>query len=71
MDTLSALQLGLAILPLVNTGVEQFILWLSTLKAAAEQTGEWTDEREAAYRKTLFAKTGDLAWGPDPEPGRS
>lgn len=66
MQTIAILQLALAILPLVNTGVGQFILWLNTLKEAAEQTGEWTEEQEKAFRLALYNKTGDLAYGPDP-----
>lgn len=66
MDAASILQLALAILPLVQTGVTEFIKWLNTLRTAVQQTGEWTDEQETAFRAALFAKTGDLAYGPDP-----
>jgi len=66
MPASAILQLALAILPLVQTGVLDFIKWLNSLKTAVEQTGEWTDEQEAAFRAALFAKTGDLAYGPDP-----
>ena len=66
MQTLAVLQFALALLPLVQTGATEFILWINLLKAALEQTGEWTPELEVAHRAALFAKTGDLAYGPDP-----
>lgn len=67
MTTAAIIQLALALLPLVQTGVPQFIAWIESLKSSAQQTGEWTDEQEAAYRAALFAKTGDPAYAPDPK----
>lgn len=66
MQAIAVLQIALALLPLVQVAVPQFISWINALKAAAEQEGEWTEEQERAYRSALFAKTGDLAYGPDP-----
>lgn len=66
MTTLAVLQVALALLPLVQTGVGEFIIWINTLKVAVEQAGEWTEEQDKAYRAALYAKTGDLAYGPDP-----
>lgn len=65
MTTAAILQLALALLPLVQTGVPQFIAWIDSLVATAKQAGEWTDEQDAAYRAALFAKTGDPAYKPD------
>lgn len=67
MEITAIVQLALALLPLVQTGVTEFIVWLNSLKAAAQQAGEWTDEQDAAFRAALYAKTGDLAYGPDPK----
>lgn len=62
------LQLALAILPLVQTGVPELIAWITSMRDAAKQSGEWTDEKEAAYRAALFAKTNDPAYKPDAPP---
>jgi hypothetical protein len=67
MPIAAAIQLGLALLPLVETGVTEFIAWIASLRAAALQTGEWTDEQEAAFRASLYAKTKDPAYIPDPK----
>ena len=66
MQVLAVLQVALAILPLVNTGVAEFIAWITVLKSAAEQTAEWNQAMEQQYRAALFAKTGDSAYTPDP-----
>ena len=66
MGTAAAIQLGLALLPLIEQGVPQFIAWITSLKAAAQQAGEWTDAQEADYRAALLAKTGDPAYQPIP-----
>lgn len=68
MPAATLAELALALLPLVTTGVQEFIEWINSLRTAAKQADEWTDEQEAAYRRALYAKTGDLAYGPDPAP---
>lgn len=60
------IQLGLALLPLVQTGVEQFIAWLQRLRTAAQQSGEWTPEQDAAFEASLLERTSDPAYQPDP-----
>jgi len=60
------IQLALALLPTVTTGIKEFIAWIDSLKGAAQQSGEWTADQEAAYRAALFAKTNDPAYAPDP-----
>ena len=65
MTTIAIIQLALAILPLVETGVPQFIAWINSLKSAAQQSSEWTPALEATYRAALFAKTADPAYLPD------
>lgn len=65
MPLASIIALALQLLPLVTTGVTQFIAWIDSLKAAAQQAGEWTAEQESAYRTALFAKTNDPAYQQD------
>jgi hypothetical protein len=48
--------LGLELLPKVTVGVTQFVGWLNTLRAAANQTGEWTEEMQQAWRAGLLAQ---------------
>jgi hypothetical protein len=59
------MQLALAILPLVETGVTNFVAWINAMRTAALQAGEWTPDQEAAYRAALYAKTGDPAYQVD------
>ena len=66
MTTAAAISLAIALLPLVQTGVMEFIRWISALRAAAQQAGEWSAAQEAAFRAALFAKTGEAAYAPDP-----
>lgn len=66
MPLAQIIQLALAILPLVQTAVPEFINWIASLRAAAMQADEWTPEQEAAYRAALWAKTQDPAYQPDP-----
>lgn len=54
MTTVALIQLGLALLPTVTTGVTQFVAWINTLRTAAAQSSEWTPELEANYRATLL-----------------
>ena len=65
MGIAQALQIALALLPLVTTGINEFIAYINALKGAIQQTGEWTPAQETAYRTALFAKTGDPAYQPD------
>lgn len=66
MQTAAILQLALALLPFVTTGLPNFIAWLESLHTAVQQTAEWTPEQEADYRAKLFARTSDPAYAPDP-----
>ncbi len=65
MPASAIIQLALAILPLVQVAVPEFIAWINSLKIASQQVGEWTDEQETAFRNALFAKTNDPAYAPD------
>lgn len=66
MEVTAIIQLALQLLPLITTGVPEFIAWINSLKTAAQQADEWTPELEAAYRAALFAKSNDPAYQPDP-----
>jgi hypothetical protein len=66
MSAAALIQVALALLPLIQTGVGEFILWINSLRAAAQQSGEWTPAQEADFRAKLLAKTGDPAYAPDP-----
>lgn len=65
MTIAAALQLALALLPMVETGITEFIAYINALKTAAQQAAEWTDAQDAAFNAALFAKTGDPAYAPD------
>lgn len=67
MQTAAILQLAIALLPLIQTGVTEFIAWISTIRGALQQSGEWTPELETAYRAALYAKSNDPAYAPDPK----
>lgn len=60
-----ALQLAMALLPSIQHGVEQFIVWMESLRAAAKQSGEWTPEQDEAFRQSIMNKTGNPAYQPD------
>lgn len=66
MQAAAAIQLALALLPLIQTGVTEFVAWINALKASLQQAGEWTPEQDAAYRAALLAKGLDPAYKPDP-----
>lgn len=66
MTAATLIPIIIAALPAITTGVTELIAWMGTLKAAAQQAGEWTDAQDTAYRAALFAKTTDPAYAPDP-----
>ena len=65
MTTSQILQLAISLLPMVQTGVTEFVGWIHSLRSAAQQAGEWSDAQETAFRSALFAKTNDPAYAPD------
>lgn len=66
MQIAAILQIALALLPSIEVGVSEFIAWINSMRTSLQQSGEWTDAQEAAYRAALFAKTQDPAYAPDP-----
>ena len=65
MGTTAAIALAIQLLPLIQTGVVQFIAYIEALKSAAQQSGEWTPAMDASWRSALFAKTNDPKYQPD------
>jgi len=55
MQVIALIELGLTLLPKITVGVAQFVSWLSTLRAAAQQAEVWTPEYEAAWRAGLLS----------------
>ena len=66
MPLAAIIQLALALLPLIEKGVPEFIAWITAIKTSLQATGEWTPTQDAAYKAALFAKTKDPAYQPDP-----
>lgn len=59
MSTAALIELALTLLPKVQTGVTEFIAWIASLKAIAQQNAEWTPEFEQAWREgLLYHNTG-------------
>lgn len=58
MSIIAIIELALTLLPKITVGVQEFITWLNTLRAAAKQSEVWTPEYEAAWRAGLL--THDL-----------
>lgn len=53
-------------LPQITVGVEHLFGFVSSVRTAAQQTSEWSDEMEAAYQKRLLAKADLPQSQPDP-----
>ena len=66
LSTLTLIELALTLLPKVTVGVTQLVSWISTLRVAAKQDGEWSDEYESAWRAGLLSQNLDPAEIPDP-----
>lgn len=65
MTTQQEIQLGLAVLPIVETAVPEFIAWLTSLRGAAQQADEWTPEQDADFEAAIDLKKSDPKWQPD------
>jgi hypothetical protein len=64
MSAAALATLAIQLLPVVETGVTQLVSWIESLRAAAQQTGEWTAAQETAFRAALWAKTQDPKYKP-------
>ena len=64
MSAGAILMVALQFLPMIQTGVAEFLAWLEVLRSAAIQTGEWTPEQDAAFVAAVRAHKNDPAWQP-------
>ncbi len=55
----------IAALPTITTGVSHLIAWLSEVRNATKQTGEWTPELEAKFMDALIDRATSPAYQPD------
>ena len=62
---LALLPLILQYLPTVTVGIEHLIAWISGVRTAAKQSGEWTPEMETDFLEALIATKNDPAYQPD------
>ena len=62
---LALVQILLPLLPSIETGAVQLWNFINSVRSAAQQSGEWTSEIEAAYRAALQATSTDPAYQPD------
>ncbi len=65
MGAIALAQLGLQLLPTVETGAVQLWNFITAVRTSAQQTGEWTDTAEAAYQQALLKTKDDPAYQPD------
>lgn len=63
--TLIIAELALKFLPLITTGAEHVWNFITSVRSAAQQTGEWTPAAEAAYQQRLLAKADAPQSQPD------
>lgn len=59
---------ALQYLPMVITDVQKLWAWIASVRAANQQSEEWTPDIEAAFQKALLARTTAPAYQPDPNP---
>ena len=59
------LPIVLQYLPTIETGAEHLWAWVMSVRAAAQQSGEWSDENETQFRSALQASGKDPAYQPD------
>jgi hypothetical protein len=72
MQALALAQLLIPLIPTIASGVEHLIAFIGSVRAAAQQTGEWTPAMEEAFRAALLATKTDPAYQPDqPQSGRA
>ena len=57
----------LALLPTAVVGVEHLVAWIASIRTAAQQSGEWTADMEAAYVQGLYTLARRPSMQPDPK----
>ena len=67
-ELLALLPQLLALLPTITVGVEHLFAWIVSIRAAAQQSGEWTADMETAFVNSLIARATKSWYQPDPIP---
>jgi hypothetical protein len=68
MSAIIALLPGIiALIPTITTGIASLIAFISSIRTAAQQTGEWTPALESLFLDSLIAKGSTDAWKTDAE----
>lgn len=57
----------LAAIPITTTAITATIKWIESIRAAAQQSGEWTPEAEAALAAWAIKTLTDPKWLTDAE----
>lgn len=57
----------LAAIPVTMSAITATIKWVESIKAAAQQSGEWTPEADTAYRNWIVSTLTDPKWLTDAE----
>lgn len=55
----------IALIPLVESGASELIGFISKVRVAAQQTGEWTPAMETAFLESLLKMGQGRAWMTD------
>jgi hypothetical protein len=59
----------IALIPTVTTGVREIVSFVEGVRAAAQQSSEWTPELEKAFVESLIARAKSDAWKTDSQVG--
>ncbi len=62
---IALVQLLLPLMPKIVVGAEELWKFIDKTREAAQQTGEWKPEIEAAYQQSLLDTKTDPAYQPD------
>lgn len=57
----------IALIPTIESGAGSIVKFVSGIRSAAQQSGQWTPELEAAFITALIAKSSTDAWKTDAE----
>lgn len=57
----------LAAIPITTTAITATINWINSIRTAAQQSGEWTAEAEAAFVSWIIKTFTDPKWLTDAE----
>lgn len=57
----------LAAIPVTTSAITATVKWIESIRAAAQQSGEWTPEAENAFQAYLIGTWTDPKWMTDAE----